>query len=271
VALLAVLGWYALGSGGRDGWGWLAHQQVGDLMFAGVPLLALLAVAPRGLPTAAPPPGTPAPAAVGVACSSAAGAGAAHSAAAAEERRRLCRDLHDGVQQRLLATAMRLSGATAPTADPAETAAIIERARLELLDVNREIRKLARGASPAAARGGLGPALHLVAADLALPATCRVADPRLRPDRERALFLVLREAMTNAAKHARAGRVRVAVRTEGDTVVGEVADDGVGGARVEPGGGLDGAAERLAPLGGAVRVRSAAGAGTTVTVRLPCG
>ena len=79
------------------------------------------------------------------------------------------------------------------------------------------------------------------------------------------------EALTNAAKHARASHVDVRVGRENGAAVVEVADDGVGGADLSRGSGLRGLRDRVEALGGTLEVVSPEGAGTTLRARLPCG
>jgi signal transduction histidine kinase len=84
------------------------------------------------------------------------------------------------------------------------------------------------------------------------------------------LSRVLREALTNARRHSGAGRVTVSLRTEGDDLIAEVADDGRGfGPEAEPGGGSKSMRERAAAVGGELRIESEPGRGTTVLLRAP--
>jgi signal transduction histidine kinase len=81
---------------------------------------------------------------------------------------------------------------------------------------------------------------------------------------------VVAEALTNAAKHAAASRIRVRVWRYRDTLIVEVQDDGVGGARIEADGGLEGLTTRVATVDGALSVASPEGGPTTVRAELPC-
>ena len=84
------------------------------------------------------------------------------------------------------------------------------------------------------------------------------------------LLRVIREALTNARRHSRAGRVSVFLGTEGDDLVAEVSDDGRGfGPGTEPGLGTRSMRERAATLGGELRIESEPGRGTTVRLRVP--
>ena len=93
---------------------------------------------------------------------------------------------------------------------------------------------------------------------------------RLPVSVEVAAYFVVSEALANATKHAQASRATVTVRHERDTVVVEVADDGVGGASVTDGSGLRGLADRVAALDGRLEVDSDRGRGTVVRARIPC-
>ena len=94
---------------------------------------------------------------------------------------------------------------------------------------------------------------------------------RCRPETEAAVYFVIAEALTNAAKHSRASEVRVIVRQREDgTVWARVEDNGIGGATVAPGGGLDGLQNRVLGVGGTLRIDSPVGGPTTVEVSVPC-
>ncbi|MFY1674460.1 sensor histidine kinase [Plantactinospora sp. WMMB334] len=192
-------------------------------------------------------------------------------AAVDAERRRIERDLHDGVQQRLVALGM-LVGRARRAGDPAWAAELLRQAHEESGRVLDDLREVAWRVYPTALDNlGLADALARVAEHAGVPVRI---DYRL-PERpvgavETAAYFVVSEAVTNAAKHARAGRVDVEVALREDRLVVTVHDDGVGGA--DPaGGGLSGLARRVAALDGRLRVRSPAGGPTTVVAELPCG
>ena len=187
------------------------------------------------------------------------------------ERRRLERDLHDGAQQRLLALTMQLGAVRTAVADE-ETRALVDDARADLRQAVAELRDLARGLHPAVlSQAGLGPALESVADRLPVPVRLDVPTERFPPTVETAAYFLACEAMTNAAKHADAGSVRVTVRAVRDRLCVEVADDGVGGAAPAEGGGLTGMQDRVAALGGSLVVDSSPGAGTRIAASIPCG
>ena len=190
-----------------------------------------------------------------------------------EERRRLERNLHDGAQQRFVSLALSLQTARSRLgSDSPEVAALLESAGRELELGLRELRDLARGIHPAILTDrGLPPALDALAARAPFEVDVEtVLSGRLPVSVEVAAYFVVSEALANATKHAQATRATVTVRHERDTVVVEVADDGVGGASVTDGSGLRGLADRVAALDGRLEVDSDRGRGTVVRARIPC-
>lgn len=196
-------------------------------------------------------------------------------AAGAEERRRMERDLHDGVQQSLVAAAIgvRLVEERLDTAADQDLRALV-RACGDALDTGlAELRELVRGIHPQIlTEHGLVAALEAltqrapVAVELTAPAV-----PRLPAPVEVTAYLVAAEALTNAMKHAHAGRIRIAVETGAGRMRLEVTDDGVGGADPARGSGLLGLSDRVRALDGDLAVRSAPGRGTSVSAVFPCG
>jgi signal transduction histidine kinase len=187
-----------------------------------------------------------------------------------EERRRLERNLHDGAQQSLVSVALLLRMA-AGNKDPEVLSATVEEAATQLQLAIGELRELARGIHPAVLTDrGLGPALTSLAERCPVPV---LLDNRVRrrlpPPVEGALYFVAAEALTNVARYSGAPEVRVTLVDEGDEVVLEIADDGVGGADRTRGTGLLGLADRVAVVDGTMTVQSPAGLGTRVGVRVP--
>ena len=188
-----------------------------------------------------------------------------------EARRRIERDLHDGTQQTLvsLSMALQLLGSSIPTESRArrdlETATTLVDVALD------ELRDLARGVYPAVLTdNGLAAALHALARTAPLPVVVeQVPAQRVAAEVEAAVYFVCREAVTNAAKHARATRVTIAVGITDDLLRVEVADDGTGGAVIESGGGLAGLADRMTALRGDLRVSGEPGRGSVVSGWLP--
>ncbi|WP_203718813.1 sensor histidine kinase [Asanoa siamensis] len=194
-------------------------------------------------------------------------------AAVDAERRRIERDLHDGVQQRLVALGLLL-GQARRTTDRQRSDDLVGQAHDEAREILAELRDVAWRAYPADLDNlGLAEALARVAerAGGSVTVDCRVG--RLPSAVETAAYFVVSEAVTNAAKHARDSRVRVVVGggggQAGPTVRVTVTDDGPGGA--DPaGGGLSGLARRVAALDGSFAVDSPPGGPTSVTAELPC-
>jgi signal transduction histidine kinase len=186
------------------------------------------------------------------------------------ERRRIERDLHDGVQQHMLGLAAQLTAAVHRTADPVAHEAFLE-ARDGLREVLAKLRDLAHGIHPAVlTQGGLRPALEDVAERLPLPVQLTIPATRLSPAVEATFYYVACEALANAVKHAKANSVTVTVQIADSELTMVIADDGVGGAQA-PGRGLSNIADRVSAFDGEVTVVSPAGAGTRLEVRIPCG
>ena len=186
------------------------------------------------------------------------------------ERRRLERDLHDGAQQRLLALTMQL-GALRSSAHDDRTRALIDDARADLRTAVGELRDLARGLHPAVlTEAGLCAALESVARRLPVPVCLEVPPRRWSSAAEAAAYFVGCEALTNAAKHARARSARVRVQDMVDRLCIEVVDDGIGGADPRAGSGLVGLCDRVAALGGWLEVDSPPGGGTRIRASIPC-
>jgi signal transduction histidine kinase len=195
-------------------------------------------------------------------------------AAADETRRRIERDLHDGIQQRLVSLALDLRFAEEGV-PPYEVELKKELARFAdgLTDVLDELREISRGIHPAIlSEGGLGPALKGLARRSAVPVEFGVDVQTRLPERvEAASYFVVSEALANAAKHAQASEAHVDVEVVGNYLHVSVRDDGVGGADPSRGSGLIGLADRVQALGGTLSVLSPPGKGTTIRVELPLG
>jgi PAS domain S-box-containing protein len=187
------------------------------------------------------------------------------------ERKRLERNLHDGAQQRLVSLSLGLR--MAARRFDGEAGEEFERAGEELAQALDELRELARGIHPAIlSQRGLGPAIEALATRASLPVALDVGlEERLPEPVEAAAYYVVAEALTNAAKYARASEVRVRVARADGVARIEVADDGVGGAGRELGGGLRGLTDRVEALGGRLELDSPVGAGTRVRAEIPAG
>ncbi|MET7397772.1 DUF4118 domain-containing protein [Dactylosporangium sp. NPDC005572] len=195
-------------------------------------------------------------------------------AAADDARRRVERDLHDGAQQRLVALSLDLRTAQAALPDgPDPVKALLSQTVEGLTGVFNDLREIARGIHPAIlSEGGLGPALKTLARRSPVPVALNLHLDREMPDPvEVAAYYVVSEALTNAAKHARASAVCVEVEA-GDAMLRILAqDDGVGGADPGKGSGMIGLQDRVETLGGSMEVVSPVGHGTTLLVKIPIG
>jgi signal transduction histidine kinase len=190
------------------------------------------------------------------------------------ERRRVERDLHDGAQQRLMALGINLRLARDRiTSDTQETAALLDASLAELNEATRELRELARGIHPAALTDrGLAAALGGLAGRSPVPVEIlQTPDERLPSPVESAVYFVVAEALTNVARYAHARTAKVTVVRSNGQVDVQVSDDGVGGADPAHGSGLRGLSDRVSALDGRLELTSAAGDGTTVKARIPCG
>jgi signal transduction histidine kinase len=189
------------------------------------------------------------------------------------ERRRLERDLHDGAQQRLVTLSLALGMARdrAAGADP-ELEALITSAGKEAREALTELRELARGIHPAVlTETGLTGAVQALVERSPVAATITaVPDGRFPAAVEATAYFVVSEALANVAKHAMANGAQVTIRRRPGRLVVEVSDDGAGGARADGGSGLRGLADRVASVGGVLRVDSPPGGGTRLEADLPC-
>lgn len=189
------------------------------------------------------------------------------------ERRRIERDLHDGVQQRLVSLAINVGIARSRLTDlPPEARAVIESAHEEAKAAMAELRDLVRGLHPAVLDDrGLDAALSGIAARAPLPVRLRVEVPqRAAPAVEAVAYFVVSEALTNIAKHAEATQADVEVVQARGRLRLRIVDDGVGGADPARGSGLAGLARRAASVDGTFALASPAGGPTVITVELPC-
>jgi PAS domain S-box-containing protein len=189
-----------------------------------------------------------------------------------QTRRQIERDLHDGAQQRLVTLTMKLraletdggSDDDAVKREVAEIAAGLD-------GVLEDLRETARGLHPVIlSRGGLEPALKALGRRSRVPVEVEVrAQDRLPEPVEVAAYYVVAEALTNAAKHARASFVRVQAEVINGDLSVLVQDDGVGGANPARGSGLVGLTDRVEALGGHLTLKSPPAGGTKVQIALP--
>jgi signal transduction histidine kinase len=180
------------------------------------------------------------------------------------ERRRIARDLHDGLQGRLVLLAMRagqLDGA-AEVHDGLDEAIV-------------ELRRLVHGVMPALLiERGLYAAIEDLADRMPIRTSVELgdADARMPPAIESAGYFIVAEALANAAKHSRADRLSVRLARPDGNLELEIGDDGIGGATLgDDGAGLRSIADRVDVFGGQLRIESPVGGGTRLVARIPCG
>jgi len=191
------------------------------------------------------------------------------------ERRRIARDLHDGVVQDLAGTAFSVSALAREEPDPVRRETL-DRAATSLRDGLRSLRSLLVEIHPPHLNAdGLAPALQDLIAPAArdgVVATVRVEPVTGVPDDTVALvWRVAQEAVRNAIRHARAHSIGVAVTRNGQVLVLEVRDDGIGfrpGQHGPTSFGLRGLQSLVADHGGTLEVRSLPGQGTTVRMEV---
>ncbi|HWV48211.1 MAG TPA: histidine kinase [Microbacterium sp.] len=189
------------------------------------------------------------------------------------ERRRIERDLHDGVQQELVGIAARLGilelELTAGDGPAAGTA--LRAAQDQTERALASLRSTVRGIHPAILTDhGLVAALRELSHRSSLPLRIRDGGlPRLEPAAEAAGYFLVTEAVTNAAKHTSASRVLVELGTEHDSAFVRVTDDGHGGADPDRGTGLQGLAGRAEAIGGTLSISSPVGGPTALSMSLP--
>jgi signal transduction histidine kinase len=192
--------------------------------------------------------------------------------AADAERRRIERDLHDGAQQRLVALSLnlRMAEKRAAEGDPA-AAELVRSAGEEAGLALKELRDLARGIHPAILTNrGLAAALNDLATRAPVPVELVAVPPQRLPDAvESTVYFLVSECLANVGKHARATEATVSVAVVGDEVEVVVKDDGVGGADLAGGSGLQGLEDRVGALDGCVDIDSPPGRGTTVMATIP--
>ena len=184
------------------------------------------------------------------------------------ERRRMERDLHDGAQQRLVSLGMQLRLAQRHLDDgTVDVDQLLDGSVAELGTAVAELRQIAHGLRPSSLDDGLPAALANLVRSLPLTVDMDV-DGRPLPDAvATTAYFVASEAITNAVKHAEASRILLQVVRRDDQLLIRVTDDGCGGARL---GLRSGLADRVAALGGSLRVVSQEGHGTEVDATLPC-
>ena len=193
-------------------------------------------------------------------------------AAADETRRRLERDLHDGIQQRLVSLALKARTIATMTLQPGgEIQGELSLLADGLGTAMDELREVSHGIHPAIlSEAGLGPALEALARRSAVPVELDLnLGPRLGEHVEAAGYYIASEAITNVAKHARASVIDMRADGCDGALILSVSDDGVGGADPSRGSGIIGLKDRVEALGGTISMLSPPGHGTALHVQLP--
>ena len=184
-------------------------------------------------------------------------------AAVEEQRQRLQADVADRIIPTLGIVAQCISDAGGVES---------ERLRREVTSIGGQLRDLAAGVGPTdVAIRGLSSALRSLAAQSPIPVSVSMDTPVLKGDPAATVFFVVSEGLANASKHAHASRAWVEVHQVVDDLVVEVRDDGIGGAVVVPGSGLEGLADRVGARGGSLEIQSADEGGVRLIARLPVG
>jgi signal transduction histidine kinase len=188
-------------------------------------------------------------------------------------RRQIERDLHDGVQSRLIALGLELREAEARAASvDGELGETISRAADRLSEVLAQLQEISRGLHPAMlTQDGLGPALRALVRRCGVPVDLRISgERRLGETIEAALYYVASEALANVLKHAGASNVRINLAVDEHEAQLAIHDDGVGGADLRRGGsGLIGLKDRIDALEGTMDISSPIGRGTSLLVSVP--
>jgi len=199
-----------------------------------------------------------------------------------EEKARIARELHDEMGSSLTAVNMDLSSVRQRLGEESPLAARLARATNTLKSTVEAMRRIIEDLRPTMLESlGLREAVRSLAKDCTerygVPLSVDLADelPPLPAGSPIGLFRIAQEALTNAIRHAKAGSIRLSIRTEGDNVVMEIVDDGIGIVRAAAGAkrsphGLLGIRERATAMGGASTIGNGPGGrGTEIRVTVP--
>ena len=197
-------------------------------------------------------------------------------AAADAERRRIERDLHDGVQQHVVALLAKIRLARNAVGRGDDVTEQLAAVQTDAADLMVDLRELAHGIHPPVLSDrGLVEAIETRADRMPVPVATR-ADPALREQRfaadvEAAAYYVVCEALTNVVKHADARTAAVELSAADGRLTVLVRDDGSGGVAANEGHGLTNLRDRVEALGGRLSVTGSAGSGSRVAAELPVG
>jgi signal transduction histidine kinase len=188
-----------------------------------------------------------------------------------EARRRLERALHEGAHQHVVALALKLRVACGRATPGSPEEALLAEVLADAMDASAAMGELARGLHPAVlSERGLAAALQVLAARAPLPVHLRELPGRRFPAMlETTAYLLVAEAIVNAATHAHATESTLRAADGGSQLTIEFRDNGIGGAALKPGGGLEMLADRAAAVGGVFSLDSPRGGGTAVRLVIP--
>lgn len=188
-----------------------------------------------------------------------------------QTRRRFERDLHDGIQQRLVSISMDLRTLENQLPTDDKSRSHVSEIANNLVAVLDGLRELSRGIHPAIlSEGGLVPAVRSLARRSPIPVALNLPLPARHPDSvEVAAYYVMSEALANAAKYAQATTAEITITPSDESLIIIVTDDGIGGADLTKGSGLIGLQDRVEAIGGSFTVQSPPTRGTKITAKLP--
>lgn len=191
----------------------------------------------------------------------------------AQDRSRIEKDLHDGVQARLTVSGIEIDRARqlAEASEDKELSEALDRAASETAQAMAEIRNLVKGLRPALLeKAGLAAALGSLGSKQEFRVNVDAEIERLPSEMESALYLICSEAMTNVGRHAKASSMSIIIKQKGKLVTLDIEDNGEGGAKESDGSGLKNMKDRADSLGGEFILISPAGGPTKIKVILPC-
>jgi signal transduction histidine kinase len=188
-----------------------------------------------------------------------------------ELRRRLERELHEGAQQHVVALALKLRVACGRAVPGSVEEGLLVDVLADAMEASAELGEMARGLHPAVlSERGLAAALQALVARVALPVHLReLPGRRFEPVIETTAYVMAVEAIANAARHAHATECTLRVADDGDRLIVEVRDNGIGGALAKAGGGLENLSDRAAAIGARCVLDSTRGSGTAVRLEIP--
>src|SRR6478735_2775131 len=183
-----------------------------------------------------------------------------------EVRRRLERALHEGAHQHVVALALKLRVARGRATPGSDEEAVLTELLDDALEASAAMGELARGLHPAVlSERGLAAALQVLVARAQVPVHLReLPGRRFSAVIETTVYLLAAEAIANAARHAHATECLLHVADGGDRLTVEICDNGIGGATLRPGGGLECLSDRAAAIGARMQLDSPRGEGTTI-------